>query len=167
LRRISLREALLFKLLCACARIFSLTYNDSGVRPYAIITRRAGDQHRFSITKRDDAPGVTAVWHDRSMAKRQEVTVGKAEGAKRLSRVFTSEAEARRAAEAEGKRSVRQAATLEVSLALGRADACPEQSATVSGFKAQTDAHGWLIAEVTHNLGEQGYVTGLKLESAA
>lgn len=135
--------------------------------PAVTITRREGDRHQFRITKRDDAPGVTAVWHDRGKAKRQEVTVGKAEGAKRLSRVYTSEAEARRAAEAEAKRAVRQASTLDLSLALGRADLYPEQRVTASGFKAEIDATSWLIAEVTHNLGEQGYVTGLKLESAA
>lgn len=133
--------------------------------PAVTITRREGDRHQFRITKRDDAPGVTAVWHDRGKAKRQEVTVGKAEGAKRLSRVYTSEAEARRAAEAEGKRSVRQAATLDLTLALGRANLYPEQRVTASGFKAEIDATKWLIAEVMHDLNDQGYGTRLKLET--
>ncbi len=135
--------------------------------PAVTITRRDGDRHQFRITKRDDAPGVTAVWHDRGKAKRQEVTVGQAEGAKRLSRVFTYEAEARRAAEAEAKRSVRQGATLDLSLVLGRAHLYPEQRIKAPGFKAEIADTQWLIAEVMHDLAEQGYSTHLKLEYAS
>lgn len=135
--------------------------------PAVTITRREGDRHQFRITKRDDAPGVTAVWHDRGKAKRQEVTVGKAEGAKRLSRVYTSAAEARHAAEAECKRSLRQASTLDLSLALGRADIGPEQHVTTTNFKYEIDKNLWLISEATHSLSYQGYVTSLQCETIA
>lgn len=133
--------------------------------PAVTINRREGDRHQFRITKRDDAPGVTAVWHDRGKAKRQEVTVGKAEGARRLSRVYASETEAKRAAEAECRRTKRQAATLSILLTFGRADLHPEQRATGSGFKAEIDNSKWLIAEISHTLDEQGYKTAVKMEN--
>ncbi|MDR6128061.1 contractile injection system protein, VgrG/Pvc8 family [Sphingomonas sp. SORGH_AS_0438] len=134
--------------------------------PAVTLTRRVGDKHGYRVAKRDDAPGVTAVWHDRGKAKRHEVTAGTADGAKKLARVYTSEAEAKRAAEAERKRAARQAATLDLTLALGRADLYPEQRVIASSFKAEIDATTWLIAEATHELGEQGYFTRIKLESA-
>lgn len=135
--------------------------------PSITLRRRDGDRHSYRIEKREEAEGVTATWHDRDEAKRKTVTVGKAKGAKALSKVHASEAAANRAAAATLKRSGRQPVSLTLSLALGRADIYPEQKTTVAGFKADIDAVSWLIAEVTHSVNDRGFVTGLKLENAA
>lgn len=95
------------------------------------------------------------------------MTAGNAEGAKTLARVYASEAEAKRAAEAERKRAARQAATLDMTLALGRADIYPGQRVSASGFKAEIDATTWMVKEAMHELGEQGYCTKLKLEAVS
>ncbi|RDE04677.1 contractile injection system protein, VgrG/Pvc8 family [Sphingomonas aracearum] len=136
-------------------------------KPLGAVTihRSDGDQHQFQRQRREEVTGVTASWHDRKGAKRQHVTSGEAKGARRLSRVYGSEAEAKRAATAAHTRAGREPLSFEITLAHGRADLHPEQNATVSGYKAAIDALAWLIAEVTHDLSERGFQTRLKLET--
>ncbi|MFC3581101.1 contractile injection system protein, VgrG/Pvc8 family [Sphingomonas hylomeconis] len=134
--------------------------------PSLRILRRDGDRHSFRIEKRDNVEGVQADWHDRGEAKRKTVTVGKANSARKLSRTYATEEDARRAAASAKGRAARQPVSLSLSLALGRPDIYPEQKATVAGFKAPIDAVAWLVGEVTHSLGSQGYVTALKLETS-
>lgn len=137
-------------------------------KPLAEVTlhRRDGDRHSWHLAKRDDAEGVTASWHDRKEATKKQVTVGKADGAKKLSRTYATEAKARAAAKAAAGRAARQAATFDYSLALGRADLMPEQKVVVRGFKSEVDATPWVIGEVAHSLGDGGFTTTLKLERA-
>ncbi len=134
--------------------------------PPVTIRRREGDRHDYQVQKQEDAAGVSADWHDRGSAKKKTVTIGKADGARKLSRTYASETDARAAAKAEAGRAARQPRTLSLSLALGRPDLKPETPVTVSGFKAAIDAQRWVLAEVTHTLGDRGFATGLKLESA-
>lgn len=134
--------------------------------PGFILPRSVGDRHSYRIEKREESEGVTASWHDRAEAKRKAVTVGKASGARKLSHVYSSESHAKRAATTQLARAKRQPVSLSLNLALGRADLYPEQKGSVSGFKAEIDAVNWLIAEVTHSLGDRGFSTALKLESA-
>lgn len=135
-------------------------------KPLAEITlrRRDGDRHSYRLVKREDAGGVTASWHDRKQAKKRSVTIGTANGAKKLSRTYASEAQARAAAKAASGRATRQAATFDYSLALGRADLMPEQKVMLRGFKSEIDAVPWLIGEVAHTLSDRGYITAVKLE---
>lgn len=110
---------------------------------------------------------MTASWHDKKGAKRQTITVGKADGAKKLRKVHADEAAAKRAATAERDRLKRAPETLDMKLALGRADAIPEARVKVSGYKDQIDAATWLIAEVTHRLDKAGgFTTDVKMETA-
>ena len=108
---------------------------------------------------------MTASWHDRKGAKRKTVTLGKADGAKRLRKTYPDEATAKRAATAEHDRLKRAPATLDMNLALGRADVFPELRADVGGIKAGIDGT-WLISEVTHSLDKGGgFSTALKMET--
>lgn len=135
--------------------------------PSVAITRRQGDQHQFQRQKREEVTGVTASWRDRDGAKNDTVTHGEKKGARKLSRVYGSESEARTAAQAAHARAGRQPLSLTMTLALGRADLHPEQKAKVSGYKAAIDAVTWLIAEVTHTIGDRGFQTQLKLDTGA
>jgi phage protein D len=135
--------------------------------PTVMIARTKGDAHQFRIAKREEVTGVTAAWHDRKRAKKQDVTVGDKDGAKRLQRTYASEAEAKRAASAARTRANRLPKSLDLTLAFGRADLFPDCKVTASGYKAEIDAVSWLIAEVTHNFTkDRGFTTGLKLETA-
>ena len=134
--------------------------------PALTIRRRDGDRHSWALQTREGQEGVTASWHDRKGAKKKGITVGKKDGAKRLRRVYPDEASAKRAALAERSRLARSPASLDFTLALGRADAYPEQRVMVSGFKDEIDVATWLITEVTHRLDSNGFGTALKLETA-
>ncbi len=137
-------------------------------KPLASVTiaRRDGDAHQFSRRTRDDVPGVKATWHDRKSGKREQFVAGKVEGAKILSRVYANEADAQAAANAVNSCAVRELVSLNLTLPLGRPDIHIEAKASVSGYKDSIDAIGWLIAEVTHALGDRGYSTGVKMDAA-
>ncbi|HEY4544882.1 MAG TPA: contractile injection system protein, VgrG/Pvc8 family, partial [Pedomonas sp.] len=115
--------------------------------PLLTIRRTDGDRHRWSRQTRDEQAGVTAYWHDKGDAKRQSVTVGEQQGAKRLRKTYASEAEAKQAAIAERDRLKRTPASLDLQLAYGRPDAYPEQRVRVTGFKPEINAATWLITE--------------------
>lgn len=135
--------------------------------PTLSIRRSEGDRHRWTRQTQDEKAGVVAYWYDRGEGKRQSVTVGEKQGAKRLRRTFASEDEARRAAIAERERLKRNPANLDLQLALGRPDAYPEQRVKVSGFKPEIDAATWLITEVSHRLDSNGgFTTDLRMETA-
>lgn len=136
-------------------------------KPIATVTiaRRDGDAHQFSRQKRDDAPGVKATWHDRKSGKREQFVAGKVEGAKTLSRVYATEADAQAAANAANSRAGREPISLSLTLALGRPDVQIEMKASVIGFKASINSDNWLVVEVTHAFGDRGYLTCLKLEA--
>ncbi|WP_343762267.1 contractile injection system protein, VgrG/Pvc8 family [Sphingomonas molluscorum] len=137
----------------------------SGVSlPTLTIHRRHGDRHDYQVQKQEEVTGVTASWHDRGAAKKKTVTVGKTDGARKLSRTYASEADAQSAAAAESRRAARQPRTLALNLALGRADIKPEQPVTVVGFKPVIGAERWVVSEVSHALGDRGFQTQVTLQ---
>ena len=136
--------------------------------PSALITRASGDRHRYALADRETYSGVRAYWNNKPGANRKSVLVGESGNAKRLRETYNSEAEAKEHAKAEWNRVRRGAATMEFTLALGRADLFPEQKLRVRGFKSEIDDTAWLIAKATHNItGVGGFTTQLELETDA
>lgn len=136
--------------------------------PTVTLTRRDGDQHRYSVADRDAYTGVRAYWVDKGKARRQSVLVGTDDNAKRLRESYADAATARQHAHAELERVKRGVAKFDYTLATGRADLFPEHIVTVSGFKPEIDGQRWLIAKTTHTVsGSSGFITSLELESAA
>ncbi len=137
--------------------------------PGITIRRRDGDRHSYRVEKREVAGKIVAEWHDRKGARKKKVEVGSGDGPERkLSRVYPTEAEAKRAATAESKRAGRAPRSLNLTLALGRADISPEQPTTAQGFKADIDAQQWLVEEANHQLDDRGgFTTAIKLELRA
>lgn len=137
--------------------------------PPTTLVRSNVDRYAFRRVDRSNTAGVEARWHDQGSARRKTVKVaGDGKGkAKRLRKIYGSEADAKAAAQAEASRLKRGAAEFDVDLALGRPDLYPERAVTLKGFKAEPDAKSWLIAEATHALdGDGGLTTKLKLETA-
>lgn len=132
--------------------------------PTITLTRRDGDQHRYSVTERDAYSGVKAYWNDTSGARRRIVLAGDGENAKQLRPTYASEADALDAARAEWRRIQRGLAEFELTLAHGRADVLPESPLQVSGFKPEIDATPWLVTEVEHTLDDNGYGTLARCE---
>ncbi|MFA8631438.1 phage late control D family protein [Xanthomonas campestris pv. campestris] len=133
--------------------------------PTVTLTRRDGDQHRYSVADRDAYTGVRASWVDKGKARRQSVLVGTDDNAKRLRESYADEATARQHAHAELERVKRGLAKFEHTLAIGRAEIFPEQIIAVVGFKPEIDAQTWLIAKAAHTIDVSGFKSSLVLES--
>lgn len=161
------------------------------VLPIAIISRDAGDNHRFSLADRGAYTGVVASWlHTKEPQKKEEVEVkrrrnrnvtnqkttkvpepkqgdyliGTDENVLVLSRTYASQANAERAAKMTWERLQRGAASFSINLAKGRGDLFPELPVKVSGFKQPIDAAEWTITTVTNSISESGFTTSLDLE---
>ncbi|WP_110678798.1 contractile injection system protein, VgrG/Pvc8 family [Salinicola sp. RZ23] len=132
--------------------------------PGVVLTRRDGDRHRFTQSDRDDHTGVIAHWNDTAGAERQAIQVGSEAKPKTLRDTYASAADARHAAEAEWRRLQRGQASLDLTLAHGRADLSPETPLTLRGFKAGIDERAWLVTQTTESLNDNGYLTQLSCE---
>lgn len=129
------------------------------------IRRASGDRHRWKAAERDTYSGVTVEYQDRAAGDRRTLTLGSADNARRLGRVYGSEASARRAAESARSSQDRKGATFSIDLAAGRPDLYPERKGRVTGFKPQIDDVEWLITEVQHQLDSGGGLrTSLQME---
>lgn len=155
------------------APIGATTTPSGAALPAFEIVRADGDGHTYQDADRDAYSEVSAAYHDDGEAKRKRVKVGDdgdadAKGkTKRLARTYASEAEAKKAAQAEMNRLKRGAATFSYSLAYGRPDLYPNRRGRVSGFHPEIDAVEWLIAEAKHTFSpSSGLTTSLELETA-
>ena len=111
---------------------------------------------------------AAAQWRDQRGAKTELVKVGGSSNARRLKRTYSSESDAKAAAEGAKRRDARTAAEFTLTLAYGDASMMPERSVTLSGFKGEIDAQKWQIAEVTHRVdGSGGFTTSLTLDLGA
>jgi len=145
----------------------------SGVTlPAMTIQRRDGDSHRFHQADRDSYTGVRAYWYSPNSAKRHSVLAGhtskpgeQGTSVKVLRTTYATEDDAVDAAKSELQRIARGVATLEHTLAQGRADLYPELPVKAVGFRPEIDQVDWLIAKITHRLDQGGFVTLLELET--
>lgn len=154
--------------------------------PSIEITRSSGDRHRFRIADRDAYTGVRAYWLDLNFGKKKKVSVRRRASTKKadksssregdyiegadgnvfiMRKTFQNEDAARRAAAAKWQQLQRGAAEFSISLARGRAELYPEMHATVTGFKPEIDAQGWVISKVQHDVDSNGFTTQLNLEA--
>ncbi|WP_029687045.1 phage late control D family protein [Tatumella saanichensis] len=155
--------------------------------PVIIITRQAGDGHRFTLADRDAYTGVIASWLDTqkpqdketaSVQNRQKNTKAKAREAKQgdylvgtdenvlvLNRTYANRSNAQRAAKTQWERLQRGVASFSLQLAEGRADLYTEMPVKVSGFKQPIDDAEWTITTLTHSISpDNGFTTSLELE---
>jgi len=141
----------------------------SGTSLPAITLRRGnGDRHHFQEIDRSAYTGVRARWYDMHGARGHLTLAGKNGHVKILRGDFPTEADAKRAAEAELARVKRGAATFTLDLAIGCPDIFPEMPVKLAGWPEAITAYEWIVAKVTHKLdGNGGYLTSLELENRA
>ncbi|MHA3718307.1 phage late control D family protein [Yersinia enterocolitica] len=158
--------------------------------PAITITRASGDKHSFRVADRDAYTGVTAYWLDLNYGKPQKTSVRRKRKSKTQPKVktpastskegnylegvegnvfvmretFKTERAARRAAAARWSKLQRGAAEFTMTLARGRADLFPELPAVMQGFKPEIDQAAWIITQVTHTIGDNGFTTALNFE---
>lgn len=156
--------------------------------PVIIITRKAGDGHRFTLADRDAYTGVIASWLDTRKpqdketasvqrprnkntkardpeAKQGDYLVGTDENVLVLNRTYANRSNAQRAAKTQWERLQRGVASFSLQLAEGRADLYTEMPVKVSGFKQPIDDAEWTITTLTHTVSpDNGFTTSLELE---
>lgn len=136
--------------------------------PTLTLHRGSGDRHHFQEIDRSAYTGVRARWYDMNGARGRLALAGKNGHVKILRGDYPTEADAKRAAEAELARVKRGAATFTLDLAIGRPDVFPEMPATLVGWPEAITTYAWILAKVTHKLdGNGGYLTSLELENKA
>jgi hypothetical protein len=124
--------------------------------------------------------GVRANWADKKTGKSGSELAGKeghppappatepsADNLKVLRHIYATKDNAERAARAEWQRQQRGVAEFSLTLAIGRPELMPELPVKVEGFKPQIDEAAWIIARITHRLGDGGLTTVMELEVLA
>ena len=133
--------------------------------PGMTLTRRSGDRHAWEAAERENYSGVTVQWRDRRSARTSSVTVGSAENARKLGKIYATEKAARQAADSARSKQDRKVARFSLDLARGEPSLYPERTVTVSGFKPELDGSAWLIVEAQHALDAAGGLkTSLQME---
>lgn len=136
--------------------------------PTLTLQRRSGDRHHFQEVDRSAYTGVRARWYDINTARGHLALAGKNGHVKILRGDFPTEADAKRAAEAELARVKRGAATFTLDLAMGRPDVFPETPVKLVGWPQAITTYEWIVTKATHKLdGQGGYLTSLELENKA
>lgn len=137
--------------------------------PTETIDRRQTAKIDFQRVERVDHDGVEASWHDKVTGTRKTLKSGHAgKGkAKRLRKVYASQADAQHAADAENARIGRAKAKCTVNLSYGRPDIFPERPIKLTGVKDEIANHDWIVAEAEHSMdGQGGLKTRLMLEAS-
>jgi phage protein D len=136
--------------------------------PTLTLQRRSGDRHHFQEIDRSAYTGVRARWYDVNSARGHLALAGKNGHVKILRGDFPTEADAKRATEAELARVKRGAATFTLDLATGRPDVFPEMPVKLTGWPEAITTYEWIVSKTTHKLdGSGGYLTSLELENRA
>nr|WP_305793113.1 contractile injection system protein, VgrG/Pvc8 family [Sedimenticola hydrogenitrophicus] len=129
------------------------------------IQRSDGDRHRYSEADRSGKyTGVTANYYDADQAELIGVTAGDAATAKTLRETYPTRAEAADAADAEWRRIQRAGSQMQITLARGDALLAPETPVSLNGWKREITEKPWITGNVTHSIGEGGFVTSVELE---
>lgn len=137
--------------------------------PTETIDRSQTVKIEYQRVERDNYDGVEASWHDKTTGQRNTLNsghTGKGK-AKRLRKVYASQADAQHAADAEAKRTNRAKFRCIVELIYGRPDIFPERPVKLTGVKDEIAAHDWIVAEAEHGMdGQGGSKTRLTLEAS-
>lgn len=140
------------------------TASGKALAPLAI-TKRDGWSWRFTRVQRDEYDGAEAAWHDQASGKKKKTSTGGSK-AKRLKRVYASEADAKQATEAEKAKRQRGAYEFDYELAIADPRIQPNQRVALSGWSTKVDAIAWLVKSVDTSMGNSGLKQRISLESA-
>lgn len=133
-------------------------YNDRNLSASGEILFGKADEERKSTQAKNlaqlDKAKVAAA--EQPVAGTYNAFERSADNIKTLRHVYSSRANAQRAARAEWRRLQRGMATFNITLAEGIPELFPETPAIVSGWKPQIDSTNWLITKVTNTISADG-----------
>lgn len=131
-----------------------------------ILPRRlvASDVLRWRMTRqsRGDFASVTASWIDHAQGGQAKVTLGSGSPVKRLRHGFPSEAEARRAAQAQLDAMARGTEVLDLTI-VGAPLVFAETQIALTGLRSGVSGT-WSVTSVRHDLTSSGFTSQLKCE---
>ena len=128
------------------------------------LTRRDGWRWTFNQADRENYDGAEAQWQDQDAARRRTVKVG-GDNRRKLKRVYTSEAEARQAAEAATGRAARSPYRFTYDLAVADLALQPEAKVALVGWGERIDGISWLGESVRTEFSATGLRQSIELES--
>lgn len=118
--------------------------------PTIVLAAQACTRWSLSITTRDSEGTVVAFYHDRGLAKRQEVKVGSGDPVRRLRHNFPDKDSAEKAAQAELDKRERRKNKLALTMP-GDPLLAAEAKLQLVGFRAGVPTD-WLVTRVQHRL---------------
>ena len=116
----------------------------------------------MTIADRSKYKGVKADWHDKKAAKRETCQAGGGEPWYKLRRHFPNRETAQKAAEAKFKKLKRGEGGLDLAMP-GEPRITAETRLALAGFREGIDGD-WLVKSVTHAIGNNGFITGVRGE---
>lgn len=128
------------------------------------LKRKSKEQHLRALQHPKAKPVTKKKAMKTTEAREGEYMVGEDDNVFALTTIFSTKAQAMRAAQAKWDKLQRGVAEFSIRLAMGRADLYPETPVQVSGFKRVIDEQSWTITKVTHSLSNIGFTTSLELE---
>lgn len=128
------------------------------------IKRKPKEQHLRALQHPKAKPVTKKKAVKTPEAREGEYMVGEDDNVFALTTIFSTKAQAMRAAQAKWDKLQRGVAEFSIRLATGRADLYPETPVRVSGFKRVIDEQSWTITKVMHSLSNSGFTTSLELE---
>ena len=132
--------------------------------PPRTVTRKDGDNHRYSETDREAYSGVIAFWNDPDSGERTKAIAGTEENPKELRATYATEDDALAAARSELSRIQRGAAEFSFTLAHGDPELAPETPLILEGWKEAITAKDWIAVEVSHDLSDSALGTSVQCE---
>lgn len=122
------------------------------------------DGYHFIYSGKSDYSGVAAQWHSYGKGELKQVIAGDEGNLKTIKRKFSSEVEAKHAADAEFKRLKRSKSSGDISIKMGNPELCAESELELVGWRSDVDKN-WVIREVTHELSKgSGLTAHVQLE---
>lgn len=118
---------------------------------------------RMTISKREPAGSVVAIYRDIETSEDKEITVGAGEPVRRLMYHYSDEASATAAATSEFEKSNRAERKLTINLP-GDNRLIAESKVQLSGFRPWVDGE-YLITKATHKLDSSGYKCSITCEN--
>ncbi|PLL93810.1 hypothetical protein CWN68_24555, partial [Klebsiella michiganensis] len=128
------------------------------------LKRKPKEQHLRALQHPKAKPVTKKKMVKMREAREGEYMVGEDDNVFALTTIFSTKAQAMRAAQAKWDKLQRGVAEFSIRLATGRADLYPETPVQVSGFKRVIDEQTWTITKVMHSLSNSGFTTSLELE---
>ena len=138
-----------------------------GILAPASIARTDTERHSFTVADRDGTvTGVKAKWRHIGSSTTRYALAGTDGTVKTLKRDYPNEAEALRAAMSEWAKLQRAKREISLTLAMGRADIIANQPLTLTGFRPEIDGVSWMAGDITHTVGDGGFVTEIRAMDA-